>query len=312
MLGSGWYPPGWRDAEGRLRFYASRFAVAEVDATYYGLPGERSSRVWAERTPEGFRFDVKAFSLLTGHPTRARALPQDIRGELGTGGGYGSGAPGGAASRAARPELLDEVWRRFAGALEPLRRTGRLGAVLFQFPPWFAPGAPAAAYLRATRERTDGWPISVEFRHPAWWRPEQRAETAALLAELDASAVAVDMVQGLPSSVPPVAEVTSPGLAVVRLHGRNPAWGKGSKEERFRHDYTPAELAEWTPRVRAMAERAQEVHVLFNNCCADAAVRAAGAMARLVATGPAPGAVAVPGPRAAREPSQDPPGAAAP
>jgi uncharacterized protein YecE (DUF72 family) len=199
------------------------------------------------------------------------------------------------------------VWRRFAGALEPLRRAGRLGAVLFQFPPWFAPGASAAAYLRAMRERAEGWPMSVEFRHPAWWRSEHRADTAALLTELDASAVAVDMAQGLPSSIPPVTEVTSPRLAVVRLHGRSAAWGTGSKEDRFRHDYTPAELAEWAPRIREMAERAQEVHVLFNNCCADAAVRAAGAMARLVATEPASGTVPrpvqgrLPGPRAARE-----------
>ncbi|WP_225850808.1 DUF72 domain-containing protein [Streptomyces sp. HPF1205] len=309
LVGSGWYPPGRRDAEGRLRFYASRFAVAEVDATYYGLPAERSSRVWAERTPEGFRFDVKAFSLLTGHPTTARALPEDLRGELR--GGYGGGARGGPASPAAAPELLDEVWRRFAGALEPLRRAGRLGAVLFQFPPWFAPGARAAAYLRAARERAAGWPVSVEFRHPAWWRPERRADTAALLADLDASAVAVDMAQGLPSSVPPVAEVTSARLAVIRLHGRSPAWGTGSKEDRFRHDYTPAELAQWTPRIHAMAERARDVHVLFNNCCADAAVRAAEAMARLVAAEPAPGA-AEPGPSPAGEAPQAPPGHAAP
>jgi uncharacterized protein YecE (DUF72 family) len=212
---------------------------------------------------------------------------------------------------AARPELLDEVWRRFAGALEPLRRAGRLGAVLFQFPPWFAPGAPAVAYLRAARERAAGWPVSVEFRHPAWWRPGQRAETAALLADLDASAVAVDMAQHLPSSVPPVAEATSPRLAVIRLHGRSPAWGTGSKEDRFRHDYTPAELAEWVPRIRALAERAEDVHVLFNNCCADAAVRAAETMTRLLPAepppGPAPGAATAPGPRAVQEPLPVPP-----
>ncbi|MBY8881190.1 DUF72 domain-containing protein [Actinacidiphila acidipaludis] len=301
LVGSGWYPPGQRDAEGKLRFYASNFAVAEVDSTYYGLPSERNSRLWVERTPEGFRFDVKAFSLLTGHPTPARALPADLRGELGAGSRYGGGRPGADGSGAARPEVLDEVWRRFAGALEPLRLTRRLGAVLFQFPPWFAPGAAAEASLRETRERTGDCPISVEFRHPAWWLPERRADTAALLTELDATAVAVDMAQRLPSSIPPVAEVTSPRLAVVRLHGRSPAWATGSKEDRFRHDYTPAELAEWVPRVRAMAEGAREVHVLFNNCCADAAVRAAASMARLVPADPLPGP-----PAAADPPAQDP------
>ncbi|MGC5413290.1 DUF72 domain-containing protein, partial [Streptomyces sp. DT225] len=71
-------------------------------------------------------------------------------------------------------------------------------------------------------------------------------------------------------------------FALVRLHGRSSAWGTGTKEERFRHAYTTEELSEWVPRVRAMAERAHEVHVLFNNCCGDAAVRAADAMRHLV------------------------------
>lgn len=289
LLGSGWYPEGSRDAEGRLRYYASRFSVVEVDTTYYGLPSARNSLLWAERTPDGFRFDVKAFSLLTGHPTRPGALPADLRPALARRRGGGGPDPG----------LLDEVWERFSGALEPLRRTGRLGTVLFQFPPWFAPGESAVAFLRRCRERAAGWPLAAEFRHPGWWRGEQDeghgryggyegyGATSALLAELDVAAVAVDMTQTLPASVPPVAPVTSPRLAVVRFHGRNAAWGTGTKEERFRHTYGPDELAEWAPRVHALAGRVREVHVLFNNCCADAAVRAAESMRRMLAE-PAP------------------------
>ncbi|QKW20851.1 DUF72 domain-containing protein [Kitasatospora sp. NA04385] len=269
LLASGWYPAGRRDAEGRLRHYATRFPLVEVDATYYALPSARNSALWVERTPPGFRFDVKAFSLLTGHPTRPAALPADLR-----------------PVRRDDPGLPDEVWARFAGALEPLRAADRLGTLLFQFPPWLAPDASARALLRACRERTAGWPLAVEFRHPDWWRPERAADTRALLSELDAAAVAVDVAQGLPTSIPPLAPVTSGRLAVVRFHGRSRDWGTGSKEDRFRHDYTPEELAPWLPRVRAMAERAREVHVLFNNCCADAAVRAAGTMADLLGLDP--------------------------
>ncbi|MFF7330565.1 DUF72 domain-containing protein [Streptomyces sp. NPDC008150] len=273
LVASGWYPRGSRDAEGRLRHYAEQFPVVEVDATYYGLPSTRNSLLWTERTPDGFRFDVKAFSLLTGHPTRPESLPADLRPAL-------------AAARRGRddtdPGLLDEVWHRFASALEPLRAGGRLGTVLFQFPRQLAPGVPAAEFLRRCRERAAGWPMAVEFRHPGWWREDRADGTAALLAELDAAAVAVDMARGLPSSVPPVARITSPRLAVVRFHGRSEAWGTGSKEDRFRHTYTAAELAEWIPRVRALAGRAREVHVLFNNCCADAAVRAARTMREML------------------------------
>ncbi|MEU3184874.1 DUF72 domain-containing protein [Streptomyces sp. NPDC006923] len=277
LLSSGWYPAGHRDAEGRLRHYASQFPVVEVDATYYGLPSARNSLLWAERTPESFRFNVKAFSLLTGHPTRTSALPAELRPALARQPGRTGTDPG----------LLDEVWDRFSGALEPLRQAGRLGTLLFQFPQRLVPGKPAVAFLRRCRERAEGWPVAVEFRHPGWWRDEHIAATTALLTELDAAAVAVDMVQTLPSSIPPVAPVTTPGLAVVRFHGRNSAWGTGTKEERFRHSYTPGELAEWAPRIRTMAGQAREVHVLFNNCCADAAVRAAQSMRHLLGL-PAP------------------------
>ncbi|MBQ0998120.1 DUF72 domain-containing protein [Streptomyces sp. RK62] len=264
LVGSGWYPVGRRDAEGRLRHYAERFPVVEVDATYYALPGERNSALWAERTPDGFVFDVKAFSLLTGHPTRPALMPR--------------GWP----ADARDPRILDEVWARFTAGIAPLRRAGRLGAVLFQFPPWFRPGARAETFLEQTARRTRGWPVSVEFRHPAWWRGEQADATRALLTRHGMAAVAVDMTQTLPASVPPVAPVTSPKLSVVRFHGRSAHWGTGSKEERFRHCYDEDELREWLPRLEALSGRVEALHVLFNNCCGDAAVRAAEAMTRLL------------------------------
>lgn len=265
LVASGWYPRGRRDAEGRLRHYASTLPVVEVDSGYYALPRRRNSELWVERTPDGFRFDVKAFSLLTGHPTRPEALPPDLR------------------TRTADGALLDEVWGRFADAVEPLRKAGRLGAVLFQFPPWFAPGAAAERTLEECAERTAGWPLAVEFRHPAWWRADRAEGTRALLTALGATAVGADMAQGLSGSLPPVAPVSRPALAVVRFHGRSRAWGRGSKEDRFRHDYDVTELAAWVPRLRRAAERTDELHVLFNNCCADAAVRAAETMRELLA-----------------------------
>lgn len=268
LVRSGWYPKGRRDAEGRLRYYAERFPVVEVDSTYYALPGERNSHLWAERTPDTFTFDVKAFSLLTGHPTREAALPRDLR----------EGRP----ADARDPGLLDEVWQRFAAGIEPLRRAGRLGSVLFQFPPWLRPGERAEEFLALTARRTRGWPVAVEFRHPDWWRTERSEATRALLAGHGMAAVGVDMNRTLPSSLPPDTPVTSPRLSVVRFHGRSTAWGRGSKEDRFRYAYADDELAEWVPRLRTLAERAEQVHVLFNNCCADAAVRAAEAMTRLL------------------------------
>lgn len=261
LLRSGWYPPGHRTSEGRLRHYATRFPVVEVDSPYYALPAARTTQLWADRTPAGFRFDVKAFSLLTGHPTRPAALPADLRGHP-------------------RDEgLLAEIWTRYAEALAPLRRAGRLGTLLFQYPPSLTPGPEAEAFIRTARERARDWPFAVEFRNAAWWRTER---TTAFLTDLDATAVAVDTPQGLPTSLPPVTPVTTPRLSLIRFHGRSPHWGTGTKEERFRHTYTTGELTDWLPRVRALAEATEEVHVLFNNCCADAAPEAAQTMRHLL------------------------------
>ncbi|MET9292941.1 DUF72 domain-containing protein [Streptomyces sp. NPDC003077] len=281
LTSSAWYPRTVAsDAAARLRHYASRLPLVEVDATYYALPSERNSRLWVQRTPDGFVFDVKTFSLLTGHPTPVSALPRELREAVPRNGRRTTHVrPGGVPD-----EVADELWGRFVGALQPLHTAGRLGAVQLQFPPWLAPGRAAEKTVAACRARCAGLRVAVEFRHPGWFAPERLARTVDLLDDLDATFTAVDTVQGLPSSLPPVTPVSSAELAVVRFHGRNPAWATGTKEERFRHDYTADELTEWLPRVRLLADRAREVHLLFNNCCADAAARAAERMAGLVGT----------------------------
>ncbi|UNO39218.1 DUF72 domain-containing protein [Streptomyces sp. MST-110588] len=297
LVASGWYPADCRDPAGRLRYYASRLPVVEVDSTYYGLPSTRNSALWAGRTPGGFVFDVKAFAPLTGHMTRAGSLPKDLR-------------PAGPPQRpvpasALPPDVLDELWSRYLGALRPLADAGRLGALLFQYPPWFGPGPGAEEQLVRCRERTAGLRVAVEFRHRDWLAPGNLERTTGFLRERDMALVAVDTAQGLRTSMPPVAVATSPALSVLRFHGRSPAWSSGGKEDRYRHRYAPGELASWVPRVRTLARHSAEVHVLFNNCCGDAAVRAAEMMTDLLeeaGLSPRPGLST--GPRASSVPTQ--------
>ena len=78
----GFYPAQIRSPEARLRYYAQVFPIVEVDSTYYALPSEQNARLWAERTPPGFVFNIKAFGLLTQHPVDPRRLPDVVRERL--------------------------------------------------------------------------------------------------------------------------------------------------------------------------------------------------------------------------------------
>ncbi len=112
-----------------------------------------------------------------------------------------------------------------------------------------------------------------------------RAETLKFLADNGLTYAAVDEPHGFPSSVPPVAAVTSSRLAIVRFHGRNAEnWKKKgiSAAERFDYSYSKEELGEWLTKIEHLAEEAEEVHVLMNNCYGDKAVSNAADMAALL------------------------------
>ena len=97
------------------------------------------------------------------------------------------------------------------------------------------------------------------------------------------------MPQGFRSSVPSIAEATSPALSVVRFHGRDPeAWQKKTVTERFRYLYREEELAEWVPKIDHLAESAREVHVLMNNCHSDDAVTNAAQLVGLLSSADVP------------------------
>ncbi len=275
LLAAGWYPPEARTPEQRLAYYARQFPLVEVDATYYTPPSERNSALWAARTPDGFTFNVKAFSLLTGHPTRVSALYADLRPDTDR--------------RLVYPKDLDAavvhaVWERFLAALEPLYAAGRLGAVLFQFPQWFPIGRRNKEYLLECARRAAPYRICVEFRNRTWLSEENRAETLDFLASYALPYVCVDMPQGYPSSVPPVVAATA-DLAVVRFHGHSDRWESKDIYERFGYRYDEAELWEWAPRVRRLAEQASTVHVLMNNCYRDYAQVNARQLADLLGPG---------------------------
>ncbi|HWZ60100.1 MAG TPA: DUF72 domain-containing protein [Gemmatimonadaceae bacterium] len=259
------YPPKTGSPEARLRYYASRFSMVEVDATYYALQPPETADRWVERTPPDFRFCVKAHALLTGHPSEPRRLPTDLQSALPTAlvnksRVYADDLP---------EEILTEVRRRFVQMVTPLAEAGRLGAVVFQMPPWVGPSRANARVVAALRDGFGDLPVAVEFRNRLWMADALRDRTVALLTRHALAYVMVDAPPGLESSMPPEVVVTSPAVAMVRLHGRRvETWERPgvSVAERYRYLYDRTQLREWIPRVSAAARESKYVHVVFNNC----------------------------------------------
>lgn len=263
------YPAGCNSAEARLRYYSSVFPLVEVDSSYYAMPSATNSALWAERTPAGFVFDVKAFRLFTGHQTEPKFFPKDLQPELPTTGKknlYYKDVPA---------PVIDEIWARFFAALQPLQAAGKLGSVLFQFPHWVTAAPKALEHVEHCAERMHPFLTAFEFRHESWFNEKHRESTLAMERERGIVHVIVDAPEGVTNRAHTVWEVTSPELAIVRLHGRNAeTWsGAESAAERFNYEYNDEELRELAKSIESIAKRAGRTHVLFNNCWRDVAQR---------------------------------------
>ena len=202
-----WYPKGVPSGA-RLGFYAEHFDTVEVDSTYYRLPVEEMVERWAERTPDGFVMHVKAFGVMTRHPVKVEQLPPDLRDE----------APKDDRGRVDRPsrEFRAEIFRRFREALEPLRAAGKLGGLLFQFPPYVVPKEASLDYLAWAREQVEDDKMLVEFRHRSWYEDDQREETLRFLEEHGMSHVVVDAPRSEGKNVPLTVHALTTPLLYVR------------------------------------------------------------------------------------------------
>ena len=273
LLASGWYPDEADSAEKRLAHYATQFPLVEVDSTYYSPPAEATATLWAQRTPPGFTFNIKAFSLLTGHPTKVSAIYKDLRPETEKRNVYPSDL---------QPAAIDEVWERFLSALGPLTEAGKLGAILFQFPPWFTIRRSNKQYVQEVAKRCSPLRVAVEFRHESWFDGEDNTEeTLEFLRNNHLPYVAVDMPQGHKSSIPPILAATA-DLAVVRFHGHSDKWTSKDIYERFGYHYEKKELEEWVPKLQSLSSQTAETHVLMNNCYSDYAQTNAADLADLL------------------------------
>ena len=263
MLASDWYPEDANNPEKRLAYYASQFPIVEVDSTYYAPPAEQTTKLWVDRTPPGFLFNIKAFSMLTGHPTKVSALYKDLRPETDKQNIY---------PKDLSPEAYEEVWTRFLSALDPLVEAKKLGVLLFQFPPWFGIRRDNKQYLLEVKKRCAPLRVAIELRSALWFEKSNKDETLSFLRDNKLPFVCVDMPQGYKNSVPPVFEATS-DVSVVRFHGHSDKWTSRDIHERFGYLYSEQELNKYAPKLRKLGDETRQTHVLMNNCYSDFAQR---------------------------------------
>ncbi len=227
-IDAGFYTPG--TAAGRmLPQYARRFAVTELNYTWYQMPKAPALERMLQQVPAAFRFALKLTRTLTH-------------------------------------EIDPDQWRgqvaRYRDGIAPLVLAGQLAAVLLQLPPSFTRTPNRRRYLAALLDALEGLPVAVEFRHVSWATDHVFTE----LSNRRISLVAVDT-PDLAYLFPRLDIVTNPDLFYVRFHGRNAAgWRSGNMQQQFDYDYSDAELHDWVAhRLDPMARRARRGLVFFNN-----------------------------------------------
>jgi uncharacterized protein YecE (DUF72 family) len=160
---SGWNYKHWREvfyprglpASRWLEHYSQHFDTVEVNATFYRLPTLEATTRWAQSSPSGFVFAIKASRYLT-HVKRLREIARG--------------------------------WGRLAPLVEPIAKAKKLGPILWQLPESFHRDderlADALAALPPGRH-------CFEFRHASWFVPEVeevlRKHRAALVIGVDPS-----------------------------------------------------------------------------------------------------------------------------
>ncbi len=276
-----WYPQGMPARE-RLPWYAAQFEGVEVNSTFYAIPGSSTVRRWADVTPGEFTFDVKLHRLLSRHRAPLDSLPADLR----------DGARTNDRGRVLlEPGLEQVVARRTLEELEPLQEAGKLGALLLQLTPAFAPGRRTLEELNGLVETLRPHRLAVELRHRGWVSECNLEGTLAWYSDHEVAFVAVDAPPGDHVPImPDLDAVTTAELAYLRMHGRNAEGylhGK-SVAERFGWVYSDEELGEIAGRAMGLAENAEQVHVMFNNNRDDDAPTAALRLRALLGQEPPP------------------------
>ncbi|MHA8110636.1 DUF72 domain-containing protein [Lactobacillaceae bacterium Melli_B4] len=227
----------------KLTQYASFLPTVEVDTPFYALPKVETVINWRSQVPKSFQFILKANRLMTQHDLKSSDVVS----------------------------MVDryQTFTTFKKMVQPLVETHQLKTILFQFPPYFELSHEHLQYLQTIREQLPNLPITVEFRHPSWYRKNFISQLFSGLKQLHFTLAIVDEPHNLNDGVPFAALVTNPDLGFIRLHGRNAeGWfnqGKDWRSQRTLYRYNDHELTGLAKIVQQLAGQCREVCVIFNN-----------------------------------------------
>ncbi|QCX34213.1 DUF72 domain-containing protein [Caloramator sp. E03] len=219
------YPEDINDSN-MLEFYSRHFSFTEINSTYYKMPNYFMFKSLNEKTPDEFKFSVKAYKGFT----HDRNLGKD-----------------------------DAI--KFIEALKPIKSSGKLSCIIFQFPYSFHNTSDNAEYIKRVREYFNGEEILCEFRNSNW----VKIEVMEFLKEHSIGWVCVDEpdIKGL---IKPIVAVTS-NIGYIRFHGRNAKkwYNHEVAYERYDYMYSEKELLEWISKIKFIEKHSCETFVAFNN-----------------------------------------------
>ncbi len=224
-----------------LEYLAQFFDCCEINTSFYGHIKPETGKQWAEKVAAvnpRFQFTAKLNQAFTHSPL---AVIQSTSAET------------------LRPLPEDETLAK--AGLDSLADSGRLGALLIQFPISFKNTAENRAYLGQLLKKFAQYPQVLEVRHATWNEPEvfaQLAEQGVGFANIDQPI--------LGKAIRPSSHVTS-HVGYVRLHGRNyKEWFESeSRNERYNYLYTHQELEGWAERIKTVSQSAEKTFVITNN-----------------------------------------------
>jgi uncharacterized protein YecE (DUF72 family) len=224
-----------------LSFLALFFDCCEINTSFYGHIRPEIGKLWAQKVQAAnpdFVFTAKLHRSFT-HSPMAMAGPTS--------------------AATINPNPQDE--RMVRDGLEALASTGKLAALLIQFPVSFKNTPLNREYIEGLVHKFGQFPCAIEVRHGSWNEPG----TLKYFAEKNIAFCNIDQPQ-IGRSLAPTEHVTS-GIGYIRLHGRNYKEWFDTEEsnDRYNYLYKRHELEEWAGRIKTVADHTDKTFVIGNN-----------------------------------------------